>query len=59
LPHSVVTVGLRASRRRQSEQIVGKLTFSTERLHQPKTVEEVQQVVKGCSKLRGWALAIP
>src|SRR5277367_6533428 len=30
----------------------GNYTFSTDRLHQPKTVEEVQQVVKGCSKLR-------
>jgi len=41
------------------EQVAGKrtnwsgnYTFSTDRLHQPKTVEEVQQVVKGCSKLR-------
>ena len=30
----------------------GNYTFSTDRLHQPKTIEEVQQVVKGCSKLR-------
>jgi xylitol oxidase len=30
----------------------GNYTYSTDRLHQPKTVEEVQQVVKGCSKLR-------
>jgi alditol oxidase len=30
----------------------GNYTFSTDRLHQPKTVTEVQQVVKGCSKLR-------
>jgi alditol oxidase len=30
----------------------GNYTFSTDRLHQPKTVEEVQQVVKGCIKLR-------
>src|SRR6201994_146979 len=30
----------------------GNYTFSTGRLHQPKTVEEVQQVVKSCSKLR-------
>jgi alditol oxidase len=30
----------------------GNYTYSTDRLHQPKTVGEVQQVVKGCSKLR-------
>jgi xylitol oxidase len=30
----------------------GNYTYSTDRLHQPQTVEEVQQVVKGCSKLR-------
>ena len=30
----------------------GNYTYSTDRLHQPKSVEEVQQVVKGCSKLR-------
>src|ERR1700691_1490711 len=30
----------------------GNYTYSTDRLHQPKTVEEVQQVVKSCSKLR-------
>ena len=30
----------------------GNYTFSTERLHQPQTVEAVQQVVKSCSKLR-------
>jgi len=38
----------------------GNYTYSTDRLHQPKTVEEVQQVVKSCSKLRalGARLAI-
>jgi xylitol oxidase len=30
----------------------GNYTYSTDRLHQPQTVEEVQQVVKSCSKLR-------
>ena len=30
----------------------GNYTFSTDRLHQPQTVEEVQEVVKSCSKLR-------
>jgi alditol oxidase len=30
----------------------GNYTYSTDRLYQPKTVEEVQQVVKSCSKLR-------
>jgi xylitol oxidase len=30
----------------------GNYTYSTDRLHQPQTVEEVQQVVKGCNKLR-------
>ena len=30
----------------------GNYTFSTDRLHQPKTLEEVRQVVKACSKLR-------
>ncbi len=30
----------------------GNYTYSTDRLHQPQTVEEVRQVVKGCSKLR-------
>jgi xylitol oxidase len=30
----------------------GNYTYSTDHLHQPQTVEEVQQVVKGCSKLR-------
>ena len=31
----------------------GNYTYSTDRLHQPKTVEEVQQVVKRCSKAAG------
>ncbi|HMF65831.1 MAG TPA: FAD-binding protein [Edaphobacter sp.] len=30
----------------------GNYTFHTDHLHQPKTVEEVQQVVKSCAKLR-------
>ena len=30
----------------------GNYTYSTDRLHQPQTIEEVQQVVKSCSKLR-------
>jgi alditol oxidase len=30
----------------------GNYTYSTDRLHQPQTIEEVQQVVKRCSKLR-------
>jgi alditol oxidase len=30
----------------------GNYVYSTDRLHQPKTIEEVQQVVKSCSKLR-------
>jgi alditol oxidase len=30
----------------------GNYTYSTDRLHQPKTVEEVRQVVKRCSKVR-------
>ena len=30
----------------------GNYTYSTDHLHQPQTVEEVQQVVKSCSKLR-------
>src|SRR5580698_3050362 len=30
----------------------GNYTYSTNHLHQPKTVEEVQQVVKSCTKLR-------
>jgi alditol oxidase len=30
----------------------GNYTYSTDRLHQPQTVAEVQQVVKSCSKLR-------
>jgi alditol oxidase len=30
----------------------GNYTYSTDRLLQPQTVEEVQQVVKRCSKLR-------
>jgi alditol oxidase len=30
----------------------GNYTYSTDRLHQPQTVEEVQQVVKHCKKLR-------
>jgi xylitol oxidase len=30
----------------------GNYTYSTDHLHQPKTAEEVQQVVKSCTKLR-------
>jgi alditol oxidase len=30
----------------------GNYTYSTDRLHQPQTLEEVQQVVKSCSKVR-------
>lgn len=30
----------------------GNYTYSIDRLHQPQTVEDVQQVVKRCSKLR-------
>ena len=30
----------------------GNYTYSTDRLHLPKTVEEVQQVVKSCNKLK-------
>src|SRR3984957_7994581 len=30
----------------------GNYTYSTDRLHQPQTIEQVQQVVKSCSKLR-------
>jgi alditol oxidase len=30
----------------------GNLTFHTDTLYQPKTVEEVQHIVKGCDKLR-------
>ncbi len=30
----------------------GNYTYSTDRLHQPKTIEQVEQVVKSCSKLR-------
>lgn len=30
----------------------GNYTYSTDRLYQPKTVQEVQQVVKSCAKLR-------
>src|SRR5580704_14311431 len=30
----------------------GNLTFSTDRLYSPSSLEEVQQVVKHCSKLR-------
>jgi alditol oxidase len=30
----------------------GNYTYSTDHLHQPKTVEEVQQIVKSCTKLR-------
>jgi alditol oxidase len=30
----------------------GNYTYSTDRLHQPKTIADVQEVVKSCSKLR-------
>jgi alditol oxidase len=30
----------------------GNYVYSTDRLHQPQTIEEVQQVVKSCNKLR-------
>src|SRR5271168_2220366 len=30
----------------------GNYTYSTDRLHQPQTVEELQQVVKSCTKIR-------
>ncbi|HXR38668.1 MAG TPA: FAD-binding protein [Terracidiphilus sp.] len=34
------------------ENWAGNLTYSTDRLHMPGSVEEVRQVVKSCSKLR-------
>jgi xylitol oxidase len=37
---------------RPRENWAGNLTYSTNRLHSPGTVEEVRQVVKSCSKLR-------
>jgi xylitol oxidase len=30
----------------------GNYTYSTDRLHQPQTVEELQQVIKSCTKIR-------
>jgi alditol oxidase len=34
------------------ENWAGNLTYSTDRLHTPATVEEVRQVIKSCAKLR-------